>query len=319
MGNYLGQHFLKNKQKLQKIVEAIDLEKGDFIIEIGPGKGALTIPLFEKYKELNCKIIAIEKDSRLAQDLRNRISSGVEIIEGDALKVLPQIIQNYKLQTINYKLVGNIPYYITGYLFRILGELKNKPSKIVLLIQREVAERVCAKPPEMNLLAASVQFWAKPEIISYVSRKDFLPPPKVESAIIKLEPFATASCSKNFNNNKNKNKNKNDNNKINKIGRRKIMAATASCSKIRERIGEKTRERTRERTRESIGDENYYKLLKILFKQPRKTILNNLSSGISGKKKEEIIEKLEKIGINSQDRPQNLGIGQIKKISEILF
>ena len=200
MPQYLGQHFLKNKKKLKEIIDALDLKMGDVVIEIGPGKGALTIPLAEKCRELNCKIIAIEKDKYLENNLRSKIYDlgikNVEIIEDDILKILPKLTTNYglrttdyELRTTNYKIVGNIPYYITGYLFHILGELENKPELIVLLIQKEVAERVCAKPKKMNLLAASAQFWAEPEIISYVSKNDFSPPPKVESAIIKLTPI----------------------------------------------------------------------------------------------------------------------------------
>ncbi len=287
MPQYLGQHFLKNKEKLQEIINALDLKNSDIVIEIGPGKGALTIPLLEECKKLNCKIIAIEKDGLLAGDLKEKFKSdkNIEIIEGDALKALSRLIQNSEFRIQNYKIVGNIPYYITGYLFRILGELENKPELIVLLIQKEVAERVCAGKGDMNLLAASVQFWAEPKIISYVSKKDFSPVPKVESAIIKLTPFKTIA-------------------------------------------------------RDSIEKEDYYKFIKILFKQPRKMILNNLEAGfksenlkfnnnvfeIKNKKddlkikidkkeiKEKIIEKLKSIGINPQARPQDLGVEDIEKI-----
>src|SRR3990167_9050292 len=194
MGNYLGQHFLINKKKIEKIIEALDLKSGDVVVEIGPGKGALTIPLCENCQKLGCKIIAVEKDKDLADDLKNKIydlglDKNIEIIEGDALKTLPRLIHNSELRIKNYKIVGNIPYYITGYLLRILGELENKPSLIVLTIQKEVAQRVCAKPPKMNLLAASIQFWAEPKIIGSVSKKDFWPIPKVDSAIIKLTPL----------------------------------------------------------------------------------------------------------------------------------
>ncbi|MBI5306035.1 ribosomal RNA small subunit methyltransferase A [Candidatus Wolfebacteria bacterium] len=223
MLQYLGQHFLKNKIKLQKIVEALDLKEGDAVIEIGPGHGELTEELIDKFKSLNppaggekFRIIAIEKDKKFAENLKekfkidknidpvrsktskmsadllkiNRTSNGVEIIEGDALKVLPQIIQDCKLQTTNYKLVGNIPYYITGYLFRILGELKKKPSKIILLIQKEVAQRLCAPKygQKMNLLALATQFYADLKILFYVLKGDFTPAPKVDSAVIEIIP-----------------------------------------------------------------------------------------------------------------------------------
>ena len=271
MGNYLGQHFLINKKKIEKIIEELDLKSGDVVVEIGPGKGALTIPLCENCQKLGCKIIAVEKDKDLADDLKNKIydlglDKNIEIIEGDALKTLPRLIHNSELRIKNYKIVGNIPYYITGYLLRILGELENKPSLIVLTIQKEVAQRVCAKPPKMNLLAASIQFWAEPKIIGSVSKKDFWPIPKVDSAIIKLTPLTL------------------------------LVRSSIQCNK---------------------GD--YYKFIKILFKQPRKTILNNLKSQISNlKNKEKIIEKLKKVGVDPQARPQNLSIEQILKLFNFL-
>lgn len=261
----LGQHFLINKNKLRKIVEALDLKAGDLVIEIGPGHGELTKEIIARLQ--NCKIkklIAIEKDEKLAKVLRNKVSDfglkNLEIIEGDALKIVPQLTINHKLKTKNYKLAGNIPYYITGHLFRIIGELKNKPSLIVFTVQKEVAERVCAEPPKMNLLAASVQFWAEPKIIGSVSKKDFRPAPKVDSAIIKLE--------------------------------------------------------TRDK-RQDLNDKKYYQIIKILFKQPRKTILNNLISGFKNKKREEITDKLTELKINPQDRPQNLKIEQICQLSTL--
>jgi 16S rRNA (adenine1518-N6/adenine1519-N6)-dimethyltransferase len=287
MGNYLGQHFLKNKAKLRKIVDALELKDGDIVIEIGPGHGELTNEIVSKFKSLkveNFKIIAIEKDKELAEKLKEKFKQdkNIEIIEGDALKALPQIIQDYRLQTTNYKLVGNIPYYITGYLFRIMGELEIKPKLIVLLIQKEVAERVCALrqaqgKPQMNLLAASVQFWAEPKIIGYVPRNDFEPAPKVDSTIIKLLPVTSQLLSR------------------------------LKCNR-----------------------EKYYKFIKILFKQPRKTIVNNLlgirkqelvnsKQGTEVNNKEEIIGKLNKVGVEPRARPQDLSIEQIIKLSVMDF
>ncbi|KKR89258.1 MAG: Ribosomal RNA small subunit methyltransferase A [Candidatus Wolfebacteria bacterium GW2011_GWA2_42_10] len=262
MSRYLGQHFLIAKRKIGKIVESLELKDKDVIIEIGPGKSALTIPLCENCRKLGCKIIAVEKDKLLANNLKEKFKNdkNVEIIEGDVLKILSKtIIQFNNLSTGNYKIVGNIPYYITGYLLRTFGELEIKPSLIILTIQKEVAERIIVKPPKMNLLAASVQFWAEPKIIGYVSRKDFSPPPKVDSAIIELKI-------KNY---------------------------------------------------ELRIKDNYYRIIKILFKQPRKTILNNLLSGIGDKNKEEIVEKLKKAGIDPRARPQNLSIEQIIELSTL--
>lgn len=266
----LGQHFLINKTKLQKIAEVLDLKSGDAVIEIGPGHGELTKTIIKRLSDLvieNYRVIAIEKDRELARNLRSQIhdlklDKKIEITEGDVLKILPQLITqlpNYPI--VNYKIVGNIPYYITGYLLRILSELEIKPLFIALTIQKEVAERVCAQPPKMNLLAASVQFWAEPKIIDYIPKTDFQPQPKIDSAIIKLLPRIRA---------------------------------------------DKTR----------INAEKYYEFIKIIFKQPRKTILNNLRE--VSQPKEEIIKILETLKINPGDRPQNLAIEKIKELAEKL-
>src|SRR3989344_5282020 len=140
----LGQHFLKNRSAITKIVSALELHGGDFVIEIGPGTGALTIPLAKKCAELNCQLVAIEKDPLLARELSRKMSAT--------------------------RGVGTI------------GELEHKPALTVLMIQKEVAERLTAKPGKMNLLAAATQIWAEIKIIAKLKPNDFSPPPKVESA-----------------------------------------------------------------------------------------------------------------------------------------
>lgn len=185
MRQNLGQHFLKNQNAIRAMVRA--LEPGnELVIEIGPGKGALTRPLSDALQGAGGKLIAIEKDSGLAEEARNWGLPNLEIIEGDVLKILPDLIR--KLKPVSYKLIGNIPYYLTGFLLRTIGELEPRPEFTVLTIQKEVAERLTASPPEMNRLAASVRFWASPKIIQNISRKDFSPPPKVDSATIALLP-----------------------------------------------------------------------------------------------------------------------------------
>ena len=273
----LGQHFLINKKKIQQIIDALELKSGDTVIEIGPGNGELTDPLVNRLLDFRDKIIIIEKDHKFVEGLQEKFAQNknIKIIEGDALKIIPELAKSYNLKDKNYKLVGNIPYYITGYLLRIIGELKYKPSLIVLTIQKEVAERICALrqvqgKPQMNLLAASVQFWAKPEIIGYVPKKDFQPAPKVDGAIIKLTTNNQLLITKEEN--------------------------------------------------------KYYKFIKILFKQPRKTILNNLIN--AGRfdlpkidvniRRPDLQKLLQKIGISPNDRPQNLTVKQIIKLSSSL-
>jgi len=261
----LGQNFLTNKFKLRKIADALDLKKGETVIEIGPGHGELTEQIIGKLDNLGIgkyKIILIEKDSRLIGDLKNKFqkNKNIEVVEGDALKVLKKPISQLSNSPIaKYKIVGNIPYYITGYLLRIVSELKSKPEIVVFLIQKEVARRIAAKSSEMNLLAASVQFWAEPKIIDYVSKRDFKPAPKVDSAIIKLQ---------------------------------------TTDYKLQ------------------TNSKKYYEFIRILFKQPRKTILNNLSVSY---KKEKILENLAKAGISPTDRPQNLSMQDIKKLYNLNY
>lgn len=184
----LGQHFLKNRAAIEKIVAALDIKDGDTVVEIGPGHGELTEVIEHEARNMKhkIKIIAIERDGGLAEDLRKKFAGNknIEVVEGDALRVLPGLCS--ALHDPCFKICGNIPYYITGHLLRIVGELEKKPSLCVFTIQKEVAERIAAAPPRMNRLAASVQFWAEPKIVCGISKKDFQPEPEVESSVIKL-------------------------------------------------------------------------------------------------------------------------------------
>lgn len=190
----LGQHFLKNPDVLEKIISGVAPQKNDVVIEIGPGHGELTVPLIEKLSEFDGNLTSIEKDNELADVLITKYSESKNfaVVKGDALKLLPEVITSATESAITknpsrrYKIIGNIPYYITGKLLRVISELENKPERAVFMVQNEVAERVCAVAPDMNRLAASVQFWAHPEIIAFVPKKDFSPPPKVDSAVMLL-------------------------------------------------------------------------------------------------------------------------------------
>ena len=183
----LGQNFLINKNVLQKIILTANLNKNDVVLEVGPGIGTLTQELAKNAG----KVIAIEKDKKMIEILKKTLSgfNNIEIINTDILRIKTK---NYKLKTISYKVVANIPYYLTSPLIRKLLEydppVGGPPQEIILMVQKEVAKRICAKPPDMNLLAVSVQFYAEPKIVSYVSKNCFWPSPKVDSAIIKIIP-----------------------------------------------------------------------------------------------------------------------------------
>lgn len=190
----LGQNFLIHKPTLHNIVKSANLTNDDVVLEIGPGLGTLTKELAENAK----KVIAIEKDKAMVTILQETLNDyqNIAIIQADILKFNDYQLftrqsfaeQNLGGRATNYKLVANIPYYLTSPLIRKFLESENKPEEIILMIQKEVAQRICANPPNMSLLAVSVQCYAKAKILSYVSRHCFWPAPKIDSAIIKITP-----------------------------------------------------------------------------------------------------------------------------------
>jgi len=177
----LGQNFLINKATFQKIIKAADLRPEDIILEIGPGIGNLTQELAKKVK----KVIAVEKDQKMIKILTEttRNFKNIKIVQADILK-----IKRAQLPRANYKIVANLPYYIVSPVIRKFLETPRSPKEMILMVQKEVAQRIVARPPDMNLLAVSVQFYAVPKIISFVPRSSFWPSPKVDGAIIRMIP-----------------------------------------------------------------------------------------------------------------------------------
>lgn len=191
----LGQNFLKSERALLDMVEAGDIQPGETIIEIGPGKGALTTKLLAKIKENKAKnkLICIEKDDRLIpflqEEYKNEIEEGIlKVVHGDIIDIL-----NNKQQAVDmfgdkgYKIIANIPYYITGLIFRGIFELEHLPEKIVLLVQREVADRIMAYDSKESILSISIKLYGEPRRVSIVPRGAFVPAPAVDSAIISVE------------------------------------------------------------------------------------------------------------------------------------
>lgn len=177
----MGQNFLIHQPTLDKIIEAADINSKDTVLEIGPGIGTLTQPLAQKAG----KVIAIEKDRAMVGILKETLQgfNNTEIIHDDILK-----IGDWPLGIGNYKIVANLPYYITSPIIRMFLESGNPPQTMVLMVQKEVGQRICAKPPNMSILAVSVQFYATAKIIAKVSKECFWPAPNVDSAIIKIIP-----------------------------------------------------------------------------------------------------------------------------------
>jgi 16S rRNA (adenine1518-N6/adenine1519-N6)-dimethyltransferase len=177
----MGQNFLVDEQALLQIVAAADIQPTDTIVEIGPGLGVLTAELSKRAG----KVIAIEKDDKFADVLKTQyLNSNVEIVHQDALNFEPN---TYGLIAESYKLVANIPYNITSLIIRKFLEEEDKPEMMILLVQKEVAERIIAEPGDMSLLAVCVQFYAEAKIVAIVPKESFFPVPKVDSAIIKLK------------------------------------------------------------------------------------------------------------------------------------
>jgi len=183
----LGQNFLIDEKVLEEIVAAAELRSDETVIEVGPGMGVLTFALADKCK----KVIAIEKDKKMSKYLRKEIlqkygeESNIEIVNSDILKTnLPKFLQARGVT--KYKLVANIPYYITSPIIKLFLETETPPEAMVMLVQKEVAERICAKKGDMSIIALSVLLYGEPKMTRKVGSAAFYPAPKVDSAILKI-------------------------------------------------------------------------------------------------------------------------------------
>ena len=291
----LGQNFLINKNVLEKIIKAADLNGGEEILEIGPGLGTLTQELAKNAKE----VIAVEKDRKFVEILKETLKehNNVKIIHADILKisladigltvtkpvsfkgngyVAAQRDRNGH-QDLNrlmpYKVIANLPYNIASAVIRKFLETENPPREMILMVQKEVAQRICACPPllrsgagrrakpDMSLLAVSVQFYAKPKIVSYVSPGCFWPRPKISSAILKILP--------------------------------------------KKQLPE-------------VLPQDFFRFVKAGFAAPRKQLAGNLSKGLKIERR--IIEKLLKeTGIEPSRRAETLSVEEWTKIVQCLI
>ena len=206
-GAKLGQHFLKAKWAARALAYAVGIEHGDIVLEIGPGKGALTRELLAIAKEVGAQIVAIEKDEELVVHLngifKDEIASGTLTVRGEDIRnVTPDTIG---LVSGKYLVAANIPYYITGEIIRQFLTAKEQPRAMALLVQKEVAQRIVAKPAgggsssppkedrpsvgggKESLLSLSVKAYGVPRIVMKVPRGNFSPPPNVDSAILLIQ------------------------------------------------------------------------------------------------------------------------------------
>jgi 16S rRNA (adenine1518-N6/adenine1519-N6)-dimethyltransferase len=176
-----GQHLLHDANILKKIIDAAHIDSGETIVEIGPGTGNLTLLLASRARS----VIAVEIDRDLVRILRERIIGvpNIQIIQDDA-RTVPNATFGAKDGA--YSVVANIPYNITSMLVRKFLEERPRPARMILLMQKEVARRLCARPPHMSILALSVQYYAVPRILFPVSRNSFSPKPHVDSACVEI-------------------------------------------------------------------------------------------------------------------------------------
>ncbi|MDB5194812.1 MAG: hypothetical protein JWN50_826 [Parcubacteria group bacterium] len=188
----LGQHFLRSEKALQTIIDAGDPTADDIVLEIGPGEGVLT----ERLLEFAGKVVAVEKDdelsSKLEEKFKDKIGEGkLDLIHGDIVDFDPNALSLYK--DLTYKLVANIPYNITGLIFRKFLSASYQPELMVLLVQKEVAERIVARDKKESILSISIKAYGNPKYVETVKAGSFTPSPNVDSAILLVE-----NISKNF-------------------------------------------------------------------------------------------------------------------------
>jgi 16S rRNA (adenine1518-N6/adenine1519-N6)-dimethyltransferase len=178
-----GQNYLIQPKPIRDMLAAGELVSTDTVIEVGPGFGVLTLPLVEQVQ----KVYSFEIEQKLREYWEDKMlnikDKNLEIIWGNALHAFPLLVSTVPPR---YKILANVPYQITSQLIQMFLEADPAPERIVVMVQREVAERICAKPGDMSLLAVSVQYYGTPKIISIVSKGNFFPSPKVDSAIIAI-------------------------------------------------------------------------------------------------------------------------------------
>jgi len=239
---YLGQNFLIDKFALRKIIRCANLSKEDVVLEIGAGLGTLTYELAKQAK----RVIAIEKDKAFIPILQEILKDykNIELIEGDFRKIS---LDKLGLKKHHYKVVANLPFSSATFIIRKLLEDKICPKEITCLVQKEVAQKICSK--KTNILSLSVQFYGKPKICGFVSKKAFWPKPKVDTVILKIENIQAFSL--------------------------------------------------------GIKPEQFFKIIKLGFSSPRKSLLNNLSKEIP---KEKIMQILSELSLSHKVRPSELSI-----------
>ena len=178
----LGQHFLTDRNILHAVADAAGVHAGDIVVEVGPGRGALTRLLAERA----ARVVAVEVDAVLVEELRASMPPNVEVVHADARQVAPAELLG---GSDSYKLAANLPYYAALPILRRFLEDTSRPAAVGVLVQLEVAEQICAQPGEMSLSSLAVQLYGRPRIVRRVPPGAFNPPPKVTSAIVSIDVY----------------------------------------------------------------------------------------------------------------------------------
>ena len=183
----LGQHFLVNESVVERILSAAELEREDIIIEVGPGRGVLT----RKLAERTARVIAVELDAGLVRLLKRELASSpnVNIVHADILETTPEELLS-GTGAPGYKVVANLPYYITSPILRHFLQAELKPSLLVVMVQKEVGEAIAAAPGKMSPLSIGVQFYSRPTMVTSVPARDFRPVPRVDSVVLRLDVYS---------------------------------------------------------------------------------------------------------------------------------
>ena len=264
----LGQNFLFDEGLLGRIVAAADLSSSDAVLEIGPGLGALTRQLAQAAG----RVVAVELDDRLLPVLRYELEpfNNVEIIHGDILTF--DIAAHFNGP---FVVVANVPYYITGAILRRLLEGRPRPKRMVMTVQREVADRLTAKPPRMSLLAVSVQYYGSVRLVGAVKAGAFWPRPEVDSAVIRIDVERRESTD--------------DTDFTDEDSLQSVSSVKSVDSS-------------------SASDESFFRVVRAGFGEKRKQLKNNLRRlGLSD---EVIAAALETAGVDGRRRAETLAVGE---------
>ncbi len=268
-----GQNYLIDETAIEKIISAAELSKDDTVVEVGPGFGVLTLVLAQKAG----KVVAFEIEKKLQPYWKDSQNKNIEIVWGNVLR---EVESRKSIKSIKFKVVSNLPYQITSPVLRMFLELERKPTLMVLMVQKEVAERICAKPGDMSVLSVSVQYYAEPEIVDIVPRASFWPAPKVDSAIIKLRV------------------------------KRDISLALSSAE---ERESEPSPSQRRGQG-EVSPDQQFFHIVKIGFANRRKFLIKNLEQVVGKKNKEQLQKIFSELHLDPKVRAQELSVEQWKEL-----